>query len=223
MNRTRRARTEGIVRYDKGQREETRKRITEVASQFIRRDGIGATGIAAVMAASDLTHGAFYWHFESKDQLVREAVVEAQQARLRRIDRCLSRSDGVEAVIRDYLGSQHVADAATGCASAALAPEVARSTSDVRAAHTRGLVEQFERVSKALPSELHHRVPALFSMLIGCVQLARACDDERVAESILASGLKTALAMLDIESRPHPPRRRSASEASPRGSERFVN
>ena len=212
------------MRHGKGQREETRKRIAEVASRFIRRDGIGATGIAAVMAASDLTHGAFYWHFESKDGLVREAVVEAQQARLRLIDRCLSvNAGGVEAVIRDYLGGQHVADAASGCASAALAPEVARSTSEVRAAYTQGLVEHFERLSRALPPELHHRVPALFSMLVGCVQLARACDDERVAESILASGLKAALSMLDIGSRPHRPRRGPIPEAAAIGSQRLVN
>lgn len=212
------------MRYDNGHREESRKRITEVASKLIRRDGIGATGIAAVMAASDLTHGAFYWHFESKETLVREAVIEAQDARLRRIDRCLSMNDGgVEAVIRDYLSSHHVADAATGCASAALAPEVARSTSEVRAAYTQGLVEQFERLSKALPPELHQRVPAVFSMLVGCVQLARACNEESMAEDILASGLKTALSLLDIEPRPYPLRHGFVLEASVRGSQCLVN
>jgi TetR/AcrR family transcriptional regulator, transcriptional repressor for nem operon len=188
-----------IVRYGKGRRAESRRRIAEVASQLIRRDGIGATGIAAVMAASDLTHGAFYWHFESKESLVREAVIEARRARLLWFDRCLSMNDGdMEAVIRDYLGCQHVADAATGCVSAALAPEVARSTSEVRAAYTQGLVEQFEHIAKALPTELRHRVPALVSMLVGCVQLARACDDESVADSVLASGLKAALSLLEI-------------------------
>ena len=186
------------MRYDQGHRAESRKRITQSASQLFRRDGIGATAVAAVMSASDLTHGGFYWHFESKERLVCEALAEAQGARLRRIERRLSMADGgVEAVIRDYLSRCHVADVATGCTSAALAPEVARSSSEVRAAYTRGLLEHFEGISKALPPELQPRVPAVYAMLVGCVQLARACDDERVADDILASGLKAALSLFE--------------------------
>ncbi len=212
------------MRYGKGRRDESRQRITETASQLFRHDGIGATGVAAVMSASDLTHGAFYWHFESKEELVREALVEAQRARLRRIERCLSTSvGGMEAVIRDYLSSEHVANAATGCTSAALAPEVARSSAEVRAAYTRGLVAHFDGISKALPSELRHRVPAIYSMLVGCVQLARACDDDSVAEDILASGLRTALSLLGIADRPCPPRRGTSSEASVLDSQHAVD
>ena len=203
------------MRYDKGHAEDSRKRITTVASRLFRRDGIGTTGVAAVMSASDLTHGAFYWHFESKEKLVREAVAEAQGARLRRIEQRLSTSGGgLEAAIRDYLSSDHVADAATGCTSAALASELARSSGEVRAAYTRGLVEHFERISEALPPELHHRVPAVYAMLVGCVQLARACDDKDVAEDILESGLRTALSLLDIAPGPRLPRHDCISEAS---------
>lgn len=212
-----------IVRYDKGHAKESRKRITTVASQLFRRDGIGPTGVAAVMSASDLTHGAFYWHFESKERLVREALAEAQDARLRRIEQCLSTNGGgLEAAIRDYLSSGHVADAATGCTSAALASEVARSSGEVRAAYTRGLVAHLGGISKALPRELHHRVPAVYAMLVGCVQLARACDDENVAGDILESGLRTALSLLELAPQPLPQGRSAIPEAPLRDSPRLT-
>ena len=71
------------MRYDKGRKEQTRKRIVDVASARFRARGIEATGVAGLMADAGLTHGGFYAHFRSKDDLVRAAIAEAH-ARSRR-------------------------------------------------------------------------------------------------------------------------------------------
>ena len=65
------------MRYEKGHRDATRKRIIEVAAQQLRKNGVGANGVAGLMASAGLTHGGFYSHFPSKDALIKEAVEEA--------------------------------------------------------------------------------------------------------------------------------------------------
>src|SRR6266567_7519086 len=55
----------------------TRERIVTAAAAEFRQHGIAATGLADLMKAAGLTHGGFYRHFASKDQLVAEAVAQA--------------------------------------------------------------------------------------------------------------------------------------------------
>ena len=65
------------MRYDKGRKDVTRQRILEVAADRFRSDGIAASGLAGIMSDAGLTNGAFYPHFSSKADLVRESVAEA--------------------------------------------------------------------------------------------------------------------------------------------------
>ncbi|WP_204314932.1 TetR/AcrR family transcriptional regulator, partial [Klebsiella pneumoniae] len=65
------------MRYAAGHREETRRRVVEVAARRFRKDGIEAAGVAGLMADAGLTHGGFYAHFSSKEALVRDAIVAA--------------------------------------------------------------------------------------------------------------------------------------------------
>jgi TetR/AcrR family transcriptional regulator, transcriptional repressor for nem operon len=58
---------------------ETRRRIVKTAAAEFRRNGIHATGLSDVMAAAGLTHGGFYRHFDSKDELVAEACAAAME------------------------------------------------------------------------------------------------------------------------------------------------
>src|ERR1700693_4859094 len=65
-----------MARYGKEQKQATRRRIIESAGRRLKRDGIDGSGIATLMADAGLTNGAFYAHFESKEDLVANAVVE---------------------------------------------------------------------------------------------------------------------------------------------------
>ena len=62
------------MRYSQDHKAQTHQRIIKEASVRFRRDGIGATGLQPLMKALDLTHGGFYAHFKSKDELVEKAL-----------------------------------------------------------------------------------------------------------------------------------------------------
>lgn len=187
------------MRYLKGQKDETRERITATAAQLFRRDGITATGIQGLMKACDLTNGAFYVHFDSKEDLVQKALEQALAERMTGLEQSLAAgADGLVAAVYDYLSPAHVGDAACGCPTAALVSEVARSSSAVRDTYTAGLTAVLDGVAQALPAQARANVPAVFAMLIGCVQLARASSDAELTRRILSSGLDAALALLGL-------------------------
>ena len=66
------------MRYEKGHKDATRQRILEVASKQFREQGVAAVGLAGIMSDAGLTNGAFYAHFESKEDLVREVLSHAE-------------------------------------------------------------------------------------------------------------------------------------------------
>jgi AcrR family transcriptional regulator len=123
-----------MMRYPAEHKEETRERIVEAASRRFRRGGSGV-GIAELMKALKLTHGGFYRHFKSKDDLFGEALKKAFEestSRMRRAIESASPGRELRAVIETYLSEEHCADAAHGCPMAALAPELGRQPRAVR-------------------------------------------------------------------------------------------
>ena len=124
------------MRYEKGHKEQTRKRILEIAGAQFRAKGIEGTGVASLMADAGLTHGGFYAHFKSKHDLVREALSAAHASN--RETWAASKAardrdeDGLEALVRSYLRTVHRDRPEAGCAVAALAPEVARNDPKTR-------------------------------------------------------------------------------------------
>src|SRR5580700_5352539 len=130
----------------------TRERIVTAAAAEFRRNGIVATGLNDLMSAAGLTHGGFYKHFASKDQLVAEACAEAVETILERLAAAASAKRGGAAAA--YLSTGHRDHPATGCPLSAIGSELARSDEKTRAAATGGfrkLVEimagQFDKMS----------------------------------------------------------------------------
>src|SRR6202000_896272 len=118
---------ERIVRKSRQEAAQTRQRIVESASVEFRRRGIAGTGLANLMAAAGLTHGGFYKHFDSKEQVVEESLAFALESMLEAWMRTLSAAPGrhgLNPAIADYLSPQHRDDCAGGCPFAALAGEV---------------------------------------------------------------------------------------------------
>src|SRR6201987_2085517 len=115
---------------------ETRKRIVRAAARKFREQGIVATGLADLMKAAGLTHGGFYKHFASKDQLVAEATTAALDTPLEGI----AAHPTVTAAVAAYLSPRHRDNPASGCPLAALGSELARSDKKTREAATAGFV-----------------------------------------------------------------------------------
>lgn len=185
------------MRFEKGHKETTRRRIIETASARFREDGVAATGIAGLMADAGLTHGGFYAHFSSKEELVREAAAAALAGA--RSNTVLEES-GLEAYIRHYLRNAHRDAPGRGCAAAALAPEIARHDDATRADFAQGLETIFGRIAEKLPQtvpdgERWDRAVGIFGVMMGTLQLARAVVDKKLSDRILESGITAALRM----------------------------
>jgi TetR/AcrR family transcriptional regulator, transcriptional repressor for nem operon len=122
------------VGYSKAQKAKTHDRIVKLASKRFRQQGLAGIGIAELMKEAGLTVGGFYKHFDSRDDLVAEAVSSAFGGWKRRVD--ASKSGGPSAslakLIDDYLNEAHRDNPGTGCAFSALAPEIARSDKRTR-------------------------------------------------------------------------------------------
>jgi TetR/AcrR family transcriptional repressor of nem operon len=190
-----------MVRFEKGHKEATRARIIESASLRFRRDGVAATGIAGLMADAGLTHGGFYAHFASKEELVREATAVAL---LGAKSLGVLEKSGVEAFIRSYLRKAHRDMPEQGCALAALAPEMARQGDETRADFTARLNSILASISEKLPERMSLRTRwktavGILGVLVGTLQLARIVRNTELSDQILESGIKAALQIMRVE------------------------
>jgi TetR/AcrR family transcriptional repressor of nem operon len=185
------------MRYDKGHKEASRRRIMEVASERFRSDGIAASGLAAIMSDAGLTNGAFYPHFKSKAELVRESVAAAMDEQVK-----LMGGGGLEAAIDAYLSADHRDNPATGCTLAALLPELAREPAETREVWA----ERFLAAVKQLASGLPPRTPdpegaaiGAYATLIGALQLARVVQGTPLSDRIMAAGADAARTLAGLE------------------------
>ena len=184
------------MRYEKGHKQATRQRIIETAAARFRRDGIEAVGVADLMAEAGLTHGGFYSHFKSKEDLIQAAAQEAAtQSRARFFQR--TSEGGLEAWIRGYLRTEHRDHPERGCPVPTLAAELARHPKSTRT----GFAEILERFPEAIDPFLPALPPAakrkmafgIFGTLIGSMQMARAVTDPAMSDEILEAGIQSAL------------------------------
>ncbi len=185
------------MRYEKGHKAATRQHIIDVAASRFRRDGVAASGLATVMADAGLTNGAFYSHFDSKDDLVRETVITALEKRKKTLREAAAEPSGMERVIRDYLSPRHRDDPGNGCPTSALVAEIARHPAATRDAFTARVGEVIDLMAALLPGAADRRqaAMALYAMMIGTLQLARAVNDAALSDEILRGGRNAALAL----------------------------
>ena len=187
-----------MARYGKEHKEATRRRIVEAAGRRFKRDGIDGSGIATLMADAGLTNGAFYAHFDSKDDLV--ATTVADQLREQRESYWERPGAGVEQLVREYLSVRHRDDPEHGCPSAALLDEIGRCPASTKEAYTDGMLAIADEIAARLapddPESARATTLSLFALLIGTLQLSRALADRRLADEVLESGIANALALV---------------------------
>jgi len=185
------------MRFEKGHKAATRRHIIDVASKCMRRNGISAAGIAGIMDEAGLTKGAFSPHFESKDALVREALASALDDQQHRLDEDQRRGLDLEGTIRRYLNRAHLEDQTGGCPSAALLPEIVRQPLSTRKDYEKGLRSYVATLAALLPdadvAASRRRATAIFGLMVGTLQFARAVPNATHAEQILEGGVEAAL------------------------------
>lgn len=170
------------MKVSREQMAENRGRILAEAARLFRDKGFEAVSVAEVMKAAGLTHGGFYGHFASKDDLIAQTVAHALTG-----EETAPRS--FDAFLSDYLSPAHRDAPATGCPTAALAADARRQTPEARAAMAAGIRAQIARISASLESD---DVPAArraaigsWSAAVGAMILARAVEDTTLSDEIL--------------------------------------
>lgn len=185
------------MRYEKGRKDVSRRRITEIAAERFRRDGIAASGLAGIMSDAGLTNGAFYPHFKSKADLVRESLGAALEEQTEQLREALA-AGGLEAILAAYLSPEHRDNPGKGCASAALLPEVARQPDETRelfAEQLAGLVAQFAETLPPQTPDPQGVALGIYATLVGALQLARAVPSRAQSDRILSAGAEAARAL----------------------------
>jgi AcrR family transcriptional regulator len=186
--------------YTRDHKEQTRRRIVAAAAELFNRNGLEAVSIGDIMARAGLTHGGFYRHFRSKDELYAEAVRQflqqearprwqKQQGGGRRADQPFARL-----VLDAYLSRDHLKDVGGSCPLIALSSDVARAGDAVKAAY-REVAEAMVHVFKAglKGRAARDRAMVLVAVCVGGMVLARALDDEELGNDFLDTSRRHAL------------------------------
>jgi TetR/AcrR family transcriptional repressor of nem operon len=177
--------------YSKAQKEKTHKRIVSIASKRFREKGLAGFGIAELMKEAGLTVGGFYKHFDSRDELVAEALSDAFGVWQRQKEAAESGGQPLTfaKLIDDYLSDVHRKNPGAGCAFSALAPEIARSDKRTRALTSDQVKTDLELIVGLLQGRdkraARSKAILTFSALVGAMSLARAVSDEALSREIL--------------------------------------
>ncbi len=186
------------MRYEKGRKDATRQRVIEVASRQFREQGVAAVGLAGIMAEAGLTNGAFYAHFDSKEHLVRDVLASAGFHN--KLSKAEARGAGLEGAIRDYLSPGHRDDPGGGCPTSALVAEMARHPRATRDAFSGKVAGVFELIAASLrtgtAAARRRKAVAIYGLIVGTLQLARAVNDSKLSDEILRNGADAAVALI---------------------------
>ena len=176
------------MRKSREEAAQTRRRIVEAASSEFRKSGIVATGLNDLMKAAGLTHGGFYKHFASKDQLVAEATAAALDALLEG----MAAHPTMSAAVAAYLSTRHRDNPASGCPLAAIGSELSRSDRKAREAATAGFVRLVDILAgKAGTADARRRALVAAATMIGAVTMSRMVTDPELSAEILREAEKS--------------------------------
>ena len=170
------------MRYPQKETAAKHERIVKEASRLFRERGFENVSVGEVMKAAGLTHGAFYAHFNSKEELKVAAIAYGQRVSLGRLRRTGDNNSKGPYTTERYLSRWHRDNPGDGCIMAALGQEVARSTPELKTAFEYG----FEEIISASSGDRKETMFRLAAM-IGGVVLARAVRDPELSDEILDS------------------------------------
>lgn len=194
------------MRYDSEHKQKTREKVVAAAAKAIRAKGPDGVGVAQMMADVGLTHGGFYAHFRSKDDLIGAAfgqMFESAVSRLRHHTEGQSARDGLRSYIDFYLSRAHRDARESGCPVAALSSDLPRLSIKMRRHFTDGtdlLVDTFSELLTAMKIK-NARVMArsVFAELVGALMLSRLEPDAAKSDAILAASHSAILARVGLD------------------------
>ena len=182
------------MRYRPEHKQKTHQKIVNDASRRVRAEGLHGAAVAAVMRDTGLTHGGFYKHFGSKDDLLVESLSEAFREFTDDLVRAAQQSAPREAwktIVKTYMRPELCEHPERGCPLAALAPELARVDKKMKPQIVAQLVNYKSRMVPFMPgqrtADKERAFFAIFSTMIGAMEIARMLPDPTVREKVLGS------------------------------------
>lgn len=194
------------MRYDEAHKQKTREKVLQAAARAIRAEGPERVGVAGIMAKAGLTHGGFYAHFESKDDLVAEAIeqmfVEGRQAHAA-VTEGKPPAQALADYIDYYISKPHRDMPDAGCAMPTLVTDLPRLSDQAKQAFGKGYSGLIAWISRRL-EELGHADPkgaasSVVSEMVGAVALARCIPDRERSDALLEASRKAIRARLGLD------------------------
>jgi TetR/AcrR family transcriptional repressor of nem operon len=187
------------VRLTREQAEQNRRRIVETASRMFRLQGLENVSVADIMKEAGFTHGGFYNHFKSKDELATEAVASAFDRSAKNLSEDVASGNDLQkalnAFLANYLSPAHRDTSTGGCPASAFPVDSARSGKDVQAAFAEGIESYLEIFAARMSGdkrEARQRAVALLSGIVGALLLSRAVEKSqpKLSDELLISARK---------------------------------
>jgi len=182
------------VRYDAEHKLRTRQRLLKEAAAAIRAEGPDRVGVAEIMAKAGLTHGGFYAHFRSKDDLIESAIAQMFDDAARRYEKSTKDLDpaaALDSYLDFYLSAAHRDAPERGCPLPSLSGDLARMPAAARkrfAEGAEGITNRIATLLHALGRPSPERLAAsTVAELVGAVALARATSDRGRSDAILSA------------------------------------
>jgi TetR/AcrR family transcriptional regulator, transcriptional repressor for nem operon len=182
------------MRYSAQHKAEVHRKIVKDASRRVRAEGLNGAAVAAVMRDTGLTHGGFYKHFGSKDDLLLESLSEAFRDIADKLVHAAEKADGEapwKAIVKTYLSLEYCDRPERGCPLPALAPDMARVRRGMKGSIFAALVSYKNRMVPFMPGrqtqEKESAFFAIFSTMTGAIEIARMLPEPAIREKVLAS------------------------------------
>lgn len=186
----------GEVGHSQADKAKTHQRILDAAALQLKETGLAGVSIGELMKSAKLTHGGFYGHFASRDDLIAEALEKAlsdgEAISIRTAGAKGPRT--LKSFLNTYLSKAHRDNPGSGCAVAALAGDVARADHRTRKIMTKHVTKYFENISNLSEDEdTTDFAISVMCTIVGAVTLSRVTSDEETSNRILMAARKAIL------------------------------
>jgi TetR/AcrR family transcriptional regulator, transcriptional repressor for nem operon len=181
------------MRYKPEHKAETHQKIVKDASRRVRADGLTGAAVSTLMRDAGLTHGGFYKHFGSKDELLLASLSDAFRDiadRMSKVGEQSKPETAWKAIVKAYLSPEHCDHVEFGCPVSALAPELARTGKPMKAQIVGELSKYKDRLLPFMPGrrtiDKEGAFFMIFSTMVGAVQIARMLPEPAMRGKVLA-------------------------------------
>lgn len=177
------------MRISREQAQQNHDKVVTTAARLFRERGFDGVAVGDLMKAAGFTHGGFYNHFKSKDDLSAQALDQA----FRQMDAQRARVESLDDLLTQYLSEAARRAPGRTCPAAALAGDASRQGEPVKQVFAEGFERMVDSVAARLPQgpEARAQAIALLARMVGALALARAMpEDSNLGREVLAAALE---------------------------------